>query len=1007
MHTVAEPPHFAWWPLLVFFALTGSVGGLGYWFFEHQIAANTAEIHTNLTSVGELKAGQIGAFLTERRGDARALSAQISRELAPGWWQRSSSEPPLTVQQHIASVATAYGYTGVLLLDTHGEIRYSIDGSTGLTGAGKALAMRALHDPVPVFSQIYFADPAAPTRAMLDTFAPVLAPDGSTPTGILVLRGTWSFLFTLVQTWPVESVTAETALVRKDGADVLFMNDLRFQTGNTLSLRFPLNTPSDSPAWPAIRAVQGRYGMLDSIDYRGQRVFAYALPVPHSDWSLVVKVDADERLASIRRLQLISASLALLFIALVSGALGLWQRARRRAQDSLRTSEARYHSVVAALAEGIVLNARDGAIIACNASAERILGLSADQMRGRMPMDPRWYAIHEDGSAFPGDSHPGSVTLRTGNPQTDVVMGVHKPDGTLTWISINSVPIFHLAEPTPSAVVASFVDITARKQAEQALRVSEQRLKEAQRIGKLGSVDWDLTTNTLLLSDEALVIYGLDKNKNEVDLEELVKLVHPEDAKRVGQSLQAAVAGTARHDLEHRMVRPDGRVIYVRATAELFLDSHGKPARMIGAVLDITERTLAENALKRVNEALEQRVLERTASLLAAKQEAERANNAKSAFLSNMSHELRTPMNAILGFSQLIDTDTVTPLTPDHKECVREILHAGDHLLHLINEVLDLAHVESGRMNFSIEPVALTPLIRDCIALMRPLVNKNQLQLTLAENSSTLDMVQSDRHRVRQVILNLLSNAVKYNRPGGRVIIGCAPAAADAIRLSVQDTGVGISAENMPRLFKTFERLEADRYRVDGTGIGLALCKQMIEKMGGRIGVDSTADIGSTFWIELPAAAQLNTPVKATQQPAAEHPAYPVMHRVLYVEDHPANLRLMQKFFSTLPNVALLDAHTGELGIELAIGHRPALILLDITLPGMDGYEVLRRLREHAATRNIPVVAVTANATPTDIKRGKEAGFDDYLAKPFDVQKLLTVISRLLAEVQRDQSAIA
>jgi PAS domain S-box-containing protein len=420
-----------------------------------------------------------------------------------------------------------------------------------------------------------------------------------------------------------------------------------------------------------------------------------------------------------------------------------------------------------------------------------------------------------------------------------------------------------------------------------------------------------------------------------------------------------------------------------------FIASPGQAPHFVAVVRDIAERKRAEAALRELNQELEHRVEQRTADMKAAKDDAERANTAKSEFLSRMSHELRTPLNAILGFGQLLETDAEHPLANLQADNVHEILHAGTHLLALVNEVLDLSRIESGQLELSCEPIAIVPRIEACMAQIRPLAMRRGIQVDFTPELGPRAAVRADRTRLDEVLLNLLSNAVKYNREGGSIGIRCEASGAHRLRIAIRDTGRGIAPDCLPRLFKPFERMESAYEGIEGTGIGLALAKKLVEAMHGDIGVMSVPGEGSTFWFELPLV-----PVDLAEDEPAQVLAERALSRrkVLYIEDNLANLRLVRKIIAARKDIELLDATTAEAGLDIAAHEHPDLILLDINLPGMDGFEALRRLRDLDITREIPVIAVTANAMTPDIARGKAAGFDDYLIKPLDIGAFLKTL---------------
>jgi PAS domain S-box-containing protein len=389
---------------------------------------------------------------------------------------------------------------------------------------------------------------------------------------------------------------------------------------------------------------------------------------------------------------------------------------------------------------------------------------------------------------------------------------------------------------------------------------------------------------------------------------------------------------------------------------------------------------------------------------LHAKETAEAANRAKSDFLSSMSHELRTPLNAVLGFAQILEIDDT--LSEEHVDSVREIIHAGFHLLNLVNEVLDLSRIESGRIDLSLEPVSCREIIDQAVSLITPLADS--YNVTLQPPDSAACTIQADRTRIKQVLVNVLSNAIKYNRPGGRVEIRVEPH-EEVVRIVVMDTGTGIAPERMDELFIQFSRLGRERGDIDGTGIGLALTRRLVELMHGSIWAESTVGVGSTFFVELPKAAkQAEDSSSNTGAPERAHSRYSKTSlqvapghtdgrpTVLYIEDNPSGIRLVEHIFTRRPELRLLTAQAGSVGIDLAEVHHPACILLDINMPDMNGFEVLRRIKGSDWGLDIPVIAISANAMDESIQRGKDAGFDGYIIKPINIADFLRVVDQAI-----------
>ena len=380
---------------------------------------------------------------------------------------------------------------------------------------------------------------------------------------------------------------------------------------------------------------------------------------------------------------------------------------------------------------------------------------------------------------------------------------------------------------------------------------------------------------------------------------------------------------------------------------------------------------------------------------------ADKANRAKSDFLSSMSHELRTPLNAILGFAQLMESGFPPP-APSQKKNLEQILKAGWYLLELINEILDLALIESGKVTLSPEPVSLAEVMIECRAMIEPQARKRSIAMTFPRFDIPC-FVMADHTRVKQVLINLLFNAVKYNKPGGKVVIECTPTSSNSIRISVKDTGLGLAPEQLAQLFQPFNRLGKEAGEEEGTGIGLVVTKRLVELMGGSIGADSDVGIGSVFWIELSLTTAPNLTVAdgndaALLRPQALEGAPP--RTVLYVEDNPANLELVEQLIARRPDLRLLSAADGNLGVEFARSHQPAVILMDINLPGISGTDAMKILRRDPLTAHIPIIALSANAVPSDIEKGLEAGFFNYLTKPIKVVEFMDALDVALIFAQ-------
>ncbi len=467
-------------------------------------------------------------------------------------------------------------------------------------------------------------------------------------------------------------------------------------------------------------------------------------------------------------------------------------------------------------------------------------------------------------------------------------------------------------------------------------------------------------------------IYGvpLEERRGQNSL----NIVLPQDRDHVATELRRLFRGEdgALTSYRFRARHVDGRMLNIETRGRLIRDEAGHEARAVLVSRDVTEAVAAEVVLKEAKEA------------------AERANTAKSEFMSRMSHELRTPLNSVLGFAQILEMEL---RSPDELEMVGYIHNSGTYLLELINEVLDISRIESGHISVMIEPIVLKDLETECIELVTP--QASDLGITIFAQSDYEFRVLGDQQRLKQVLLNLLSNAIKYNRPHGTVTLSCAMR-NEKVRLSVRDTGPGIGTDLLQRLFTPFDRLDAETTGIEGTGLGLALSKGLVEAIGGTLGVDSTVGKGSTFWIELPVAESPQPSTSQSRPNLALEAAHATTSSVLYIEDDVANVQLVERLLMQRPNINLITSLLGGLGVELAQQCRPDLILLDVHLTDIHGFDVLERLQGDSRTIDIPVVVLSADATTWQRRRFRNAGVYDYLSKPLDLQQLLDVIDQHL-----------
>ena len=635
----------------------------------------------------------------------------------------------------------------------------------------------------------------------------------------------------------------------------------------------------------------------------------------------------------------------------------------------LEASEGNFRQIFEEAPIGMAVVNLEQRFVQVNRSLSHIVGYSSEELVQRSSLE---ITCAEDVAA----DHQHVAELLNGARHCSFEKRYVRKDNRPVWAALTAC-LIQDEEGKPHHYVTMVEDISERKRAEEALRESTRKLEIA------------LHANQLIMDNSQDVICTIDRtgrfltanaaceNLWGYTAEELVgrryiDLVHPDDQEKTNRADSDTRFTGKITDFVNRYIRKDGTLVDVLWSA--YWSETDKTFFCVAH--DVTERQRNEKALRK------------------AKEEADRANRAKSEFLSRMSHELRTPLNAILGFGQLLERQNPTEI---QRSRIAHILGAGRHLLDLINEVLDISRIEAGRLQLSLEPVCVADALAEVIDLMRPLATERSIELSAPMDLDKTSHVLADRQRLKQVLINLLTNAVKYTRPGGSVTISQSSAGNDKVRLVVSDTGPGIPADKLSRLFTPFDRLGAEQSDVQGTGLGLALSQRLVQEMGSSIGVDSTVGQGSTFWVELPRTASPLESLASRKGVSVDRHEQVIdadKRTVLYIEDNLSNLTLIEQILETEPQIELMTAMQGKVGLDLARKHLPDLILLDLHLPDLPGWEVLAQLQADETTRAIPIIVISADATARQIKRLLAAGARAYLTKPVDVAEFCRVLDK-------------
>ena len=676
------------------------------------------------------------------------------------------------------------------------------------------------------------------------------------------------------------------------------------------------------------------------------------------------------------------------------------------AQQALRDSTALIQTILNTVADGIItIYARGGMIKTVNPAAERMFGYSGIELVGQnfSLLIPELDQDQRNGSLEYYSASDEARAVGLGRE----VLG-RRQDGSVFPMEMAVSEMWLGGERYFTGILR---DTTARKQAEEALLQAGALQSAIFNSANFSSIATDAkgVVQIFNVGAERMLGYTAAEVMNKVtpadisDSKEVIaraKELSLELGTQIEPGFEALVFKASRgiEDIyELTYIRKDGSRFPAVVSVTALRDAQGV---IIGYLLIGTDNT-ARKRVEAERAVLDQALRDKNVELESARQAADKANLAKSEFLSSMSHELRSPLNAILGFAQLMESG-VPPPTASQKASIDQILHGGWYLLELINEILDLALIESGKLSLSMEPIALPDVLLDCQAMIEPQAQKSDIRIGFPQFSAPC-FVNADRTPVKQVIVNLMSNAIKYNRVGGTVEVTCKKVAAQRLRISVRDSGEGLSAEKVTQLFQPFNRLGQEVGAEEGTGIGLVVSKRLVELMGGEIGAQSIVGTGSVFWFELNLvaapqfAADSDSPLVPAQPPTAPGAA---LRTLLYVEDNRANMELVKQLIARRPDMRLLSATDGMQGITLARIHLPKVILMDINLPGISGLQALKILREDPETRHIPVVAISANAMPRDIEKGLQAGFLRYLTKPIKVNEFMEVLDMALEAAQ-------
>ena len=846
------------WPLAVFLVFTGAAVWAGYAFFERLKQEESAAAASTLTSVGKLKAEQIRSYFARDENFALSIARLLGQSGLADWLDGAPSEMPRPLRESLSIVLRNRAGSSLLVLDASANLRFGAGQFTQLADEGRRLALRAMAEPRPVSSDIYRADPSAPELALLDTFVPIQSPGSDRTAGVLVLRNDLAYLYDLIQTWPVQSPTAESVLVRLDGDHALFLNELRFRKHTALRMRVPLSASQDFPGWPSVAAARGQVGIWEARDYLDHAILAYTLPVagPVPGWCMVVKMELAEVFAPVQRLKNTTIGVTISFILLALLALGSWlwllqkntdreiaeserigqinaqleQRVRERTLDLeqanlvSRASETRFRMMVEGVTDyAIVMLDPDGRVVNWNAGAERLEGYRAHEIIGQH--FSRFYP-EED------------VTL--GKPARELQTAASegrledegwrmRQDGSRFWANVIITALRDEAGQL-SGFSKITRDLSLRRQADETIRASEERyhstldnmLESAQILG----FDW----RYLYLNDAAA-------RSGHQAKEEM--LGHTVMERFPGFETTELYAALRRCMQERTAARAEFEFAYSQGTTAWFdFSIQPVPEGLFVLSLDITERKRAEEELRKLNAELEQRVQERTQTLAATNKELE-------AFSYSVSHDLRAPLRGIDGFSQVLLEDHSGQLDAEGRAHLERIRAAAQRMGGLIDDLLELSRI--GRAELGQQEVDVTALVGEVAEELQRRQPHRVVSFAIEHGLVT----EADPRLLRIALDNLLGNAWKFtrDRPEARIAFGARSGGRQPVYF-VRDNGAGFDMAYADKLFTPFQRLHSPR-EFEGSGIGLAIVARVIHRHGGGIRAEGVVGQGATIHFTL------------------------------------------------------------------------------------------------------------------------------------------------------------